>query len=234
MNLLLLSNSTLPSQDYLSWPKQYIIDFTQQQSLQTVFIPFAGVTIEHDSYTAKVQKALPWLRIEGIHRATNILESLEQAELVIVGGGNTFMLYKLLHEEGLMLPLRERVQQGLPFIGWSAGSNLACPGLYTTNDMPIAEPPSFAGLNVIPFQINPHFTDAVLPNHGGETRSQRIAEYLEAQPSKTVVGLVEGALIIVKDGKYYLKGSEGNKIFRSGVASQMLPMGDITNILTNS
>jgi dipeptidase E len=217
MKLLLLSNSTCPGESYLSWPLTYIADFTQNKPLKTLFIPYAGVTLEYDAYTAMVQKALPLLDIKGIHRCDSAQNALDNAEMVIAGGGNTFMLYKMLHEQSLMMPLRKRIESGMPFIGWSAGSNLACPGLYTTNDMPIVEPPSFTGLNVIPFQINPHFTDAVVQGHGGETRQQRIMEFLEANPTKVVLGLVEGALVEIQKNKTLLKGKGGSKLYRHGV-----------------
>lgn len=231
MQLLLLSNSTLPGEAYLSWPRKHIDNFTGCKSLKTLFIPYAGVTITYDAYTAAVQKALPYLQVEGIHNSPHPHSSLDNAELIIAGGGNTFMLFKILHEKGLMLPLRERIMGGIPFIGWSAGSNLACPGLYTTNDMPIAEPPSFAGLQLISFQINPHFTDAVLSGHGGETRQQRIAEFLSANQNRTVIGLVEGSLISVESDRYILKGRNGSLLFKHDGRPVELHEGDISGYL---
>jgi len=141
--------------------------------------------------------------------------AMSKNDCVAVGGGNTFALLKAMEDKGLLPILREAVLNGTPYVGWSAGSNLACPGIGTTNDMPIMEPPSFEGLNLIPFQINPHYTEATIPNHGGESRDQRILEFCEANPGIRVAGIPEGSLLRVEDNELTLTGAE-MKIFEKG------------------
>ncbi|HRD54604.1 MAG TPA: dipeptidase PepE, partial [Flavobacteriales bacterium] len=109
----------------------------------------------------------------------------------------------------------DKVRGGMPYMGWSAGANVACPTVMTTNDMPIVEPPSMRALGLVPFQINPHYTEATIPGHGGESRDQRIAEYLALHPNMPVVGLREGSLLHVNDGSMRLEG-KGMKLFRQG------------------
>jgi dipeptidase E len=135
---------------------------------------------------------------------------------VAVGGGNTFHLLARLYATGLLDAIRERVRSGTPYIGWSAGANVACPTIRTTNDMPIVEPPSFDALGLVPFQINAHFTDAAVPGHGGETRRQRIEEFLLANPGSQVVALPEGTGIEVSSAGATIFGVAPALVFRAG------------------
>ena len=128
------------------------------------------------------------------------VKEIESADAIIVGGGNTFHLLKQLYDNGTLWAIRERVLAGVPYIGWSAGSNVACPTIRTTNDMPIVEPSRLDAMRLVPFQINPHYTDEVLPNHGGETRAQRIAEFTKVNPGVVVIGLREGSALRVIHG----------------------------------
>ena len=112
--------------------------------------------------------------------------------------------------------IRERVLQGAPYVAWSAGSNVACPTIRTTNDMPIVEPPSLNALGLVPFQINPHYTDATLPNHGGETRAERLTEFLEMNPTVSVIGLREGTMLRVEDESIELLGDKPARVFLKG------------------
>jgi dipeptidase E len=223
MNLLLLSNSTNPGEDYLSWPQAYLKSFLEGIDNDILFIPYAGVTISWDDYFEAVEKALDPLgkEVTSIHHTTNPEKAVMKASAILVGGGNTFQLYLEIQENGLLMPIRKRVEEGVPYVGWSAGSNLACPGLYTSNDMPIMEPPSFDGLNLVSYQINPHYTDKVLEGHGGETRDQRLAEFLAANPDKHVIGLRESSLIEVHGGKHLLKGDNPAKVFSSEGTSEI-------------
>ena len=141
------------------------------------------------------------------------------AGAIVVGGGNTFCLLDRLYKHGLLELIRKRVLEGVPYVGWSAGSNVACPTIRTTNDMPIVEPPSLNALGLIPFQINPHYTDATLPNHGGETRAERLAEFLEMNPGMTVIGLQEGSMLKVEGDGIELLGTKAAKVFRKGPGS---------------
>jgi len=149
----------------------------------------------------------------------------------VVGGGNTFRLLEQLERADLLTRIRGRVREGLPYIGWSAGANLACPTICTTNDMPIIEPRSFAALGLVPFQINPHYTNASLPNHGGETRDDRIVEFVALNPKAIVAGLREGSLLRVEGESLALLGPHPMRVFRSNAAPVEARPGDVTQML---
>ena len=144
------------------------------------------------------------------------MEAIENADAIVVGGGNTWQLVKTLQEKGLMKVIRKRVRKGLPYIGWSAGSNIACPTLRTTNDMPIVEPKKFKTLKLVPFQINPHYLDDHPANHGGETREMRIREFIEINRDIFVVGLREGTMLLLEKNELSLIGSRNARIFKYG------------------
>lgn len=223
MKLLLISNSTMAGEAYLGWPRIHIEKFlNQNKSKKVCFVPYAGVSLSkkslHDSFDQYAQKVAEVFRemgiaLQSVHHANDPVEMIRQAEAIVVGGGNTFHLVASLYEKGLMEAIREQVVAGTPYIGWSAGSNVACPTLMTTNDMPIVEPASFKTLNLIPFQINPHYLDANPEGHGGETRQQRIEEYLIMNPKMKVVGLREGCLLLVENDDLQLMGSHSMRYF---------------------
>lgn len=218
MKLLLISNSASPGEEYLEKPKSDIGSFLKDSADNVVFVPFAGVTFSFDSYETKVNKALSdtGIRVRGVHTFDNPIEAIMNASAIMVGGGNTFMLTKMMQEQGLIEAIRERVKNGVPYVGWSAGSNVACPTICTTNDMPIVEPLSFKALDLVPFQINPHYLDDHPANHGGETREVRILEYIEANPNMYVAGLREGCRFFVEDGKLTLIGDKPLRVFKKG------------------
>jgi len=218
MKLLLISNSRLPGQAYLEYPTPYLKKFLGDITTNILFIPYAAVTFSYDEYEAKVNEALAdsGIQVTSIHRFSDPTEAIDKAEVIVVGGGNTWQLVKVLHEKELMIPIREKVVKGLPFIGWSAGSNIACPTLRTTNDMPIVEPKKFETLNLVPFQINPHYLDDHPDNHAGETREQRIEEFITINPDVHVVGLREGTLLWVEGGRMSLHGHLTARIFQHG------------------
>jgi dipeptidase E len=219
MNLLLLSNSTNFGEPYLEYPKETIKSFLGNIRKNIVFIPYAGVTFSWDDYVEKVNEALEevGIHVMSIHNSEDPVNAIFKAEAIMVGGGNSFQLIHLLYMNELIEPIKEKVLSGVPYIGWSAGSNMACPTIKTTNDMPIIEPHTFNALNLIPFQINPHYTEAVIPNHGGESRELRILEFLEANKKLTVVGLPEGMIIQMQDHQYRLIGDKPVKIFQYGI-----------------
>jgi len=231
-NLLLISNSTNAGEEYLSWPGSHIKSFLVQFNVTKVlFIPFAGVNLSSESlnasfdvYEDRVQKVFGTLgfQLVSIHRFADPLQAARDAEALVVGGGNTFHLVKILHETGLMEVIRERALAGIPFIGWSAGANVACPSMKTTNDMPISELPSFNCLNLIPFQINPHYLDANPAGHGGETREQRILEFLTVNRDMTVAGLREACLLKVEGEGIQFIGNRPLRIFRFGMEPKEL------------
>lgn len=216
MRLLLISNSTNAGEAYLDYPKFQIRDFLGNEPLNCLFIPYAGVTISFDDYEARVKERFAEVghRITSIHHASDPLEAVEQAEAIVVGGGNTFQLIKMIQENGLIEPVRKKVLGGTPFVGWSAGSNVCCPSIRTTNDMPILEPESFDAFNLVPFQINPHYTDVNPPGHAGETREDRIMEFLAANPEETVLGLREGCMFLVENKEMKLIGERPVRVFR--------------------
>ncbi len=219
MNLLLISNSTNAGEAYLEYPKQNIKDFLAPFGVKKVlFVPYAGVTVGWDDYEAKVKARFAELgvEVEGIHHKENAAKAVMEAEAIVVGGGNSFALLKTMQDNGIIAPIREKVAAGTPYIGWSAGSNMSCPGLYTTNDMPIVEPQSFKSLNLIPFQINPHYLDAHPDGHAGETREQRIEEYIAANRGMFVAGLREGCMLKVEGEKMDLIGSRPLRVFKYG------------------
>jgi len=224
--LLLISNSTMAGEEYLGWPKQYISDFLSKHNVKkVVFVPYAGVNLSdesleasYDVYEKRVAGVYAELgfEIESVHRAADPVAMIKNAEAVAVGGGNTFHLVAQMHKTGIMKAIRERAENGMPFMGWSAGANVACPTLRTTNDMPIFEPANFDTLQLIPFQINPHYLDANPEGHGGETREQRIEEFLAINHGMTVVGLREASMLYIEGDEIKLLGKKHLRLFKFG------------------
>ncbi|WP_454695244.1 dipeptidase PepE [Achromobacter aegrifaciens] len=216
MNLLLLSNSSSDA-GYLvhALPDIRELIASLPQGASAVFVPYAGVTRDWDDYTALVASALAdtGLNIQGLHRAEDPAAALEGAAVIIVGGGNTFNLLGQLRRLGLLEAVARRVRQGAAYLGWSAGSNLACPSICTTNDMPITDPEGFDALGLLSFQINPHYTNAHPPGHRGETRAQRLAEFCTLNPQMPVLGLPEGSALRVRDGQVDLIGPHDAPLF---------------------
>jgi len=232
-NLLLISNSTLHGSGYLDHCADEITKFLG--NIKTIlFVPYArpsGMT--HDEYTkiAKDRFQKIGITLTGIHEYPNPREAIRNAEAVFIGGGNTFVLLSNLYKSGVMDEIRKRVAEGMPYIGTSAGSNIACKSVKTTNDMPIMYPPSFDALNLVPFNINPHYLD---PNpdskHMGETRETRINEF-HFYNDEYVVGLREGAMLFVADNKIMLKGTTGARIFKNGQEAKEYKPGDSLDFL---
>jgi dipeptidase E len=233
MQLLLFSNSTNAGEEYLSYTHKYINNFLKHKSKKALFIPYAGISVGFDNYTEKVAACFHE-HVEvfrSIHTMPDKQKALEEADLLIVGGGNTFYLLKMLQDEGLLPFIRKRVLSGLPYIGWSAGSNLACSTIRTTNDMPIVEPENLQALDLIHFQINPHYTDFNQPGHAGETREMRIEEFLLANPGMYVAGLREGTLLHCTENTIVLLGDKPCRMFRFGQTPKELQPGENLNFL---
>ena len=229
MQLLLLSNSTNFNTPYFSWCKEKVADFlSESQKENVVFIPYAAASFSFDHYVETLNTALAdvGFKVKGIHEFTDALEAIEQATAIFVGGGNTFCLLKRMQEQGLVAAIKERVSSGSPYVGWSAGSNVAGQTICTTNDMPIVEPESFNALGLIPYNINPHYTEKTIPNHGGESRKQRLLEFTAVNPNTEVACLPEGSfleqqgeeLVYVGDEKGYLLHQNEQKDLLSGTA----------------
>jgi dipeptidase E len=228
MRLLLISNSTNAGEAYLEYPKQNIKEFLGEKIKKVLFVPYAAVTFSFDDYAQKVQTRFSEIGIEvaSIHTFKNPIEAVQNAEAIVVGGGNTFHLTKLLQENNLISAIREKVLGGTPFVGWSAGSNVACPTICTTNDMPIVQPQSFSVLNLVKFQINPHYLDANPDGHAGETREQRIEEFIEANKNVYVVGLREGTMLKIENQQIKLIGKRSARIFKFGTQPVELNSSD--------
>lgn len=218
MKLLLISNSTNPGEPYLDYPKKNIRDFLGIHPVKALFIPYAAVTFSYDSYEEKVRERFKEVGhdIVSIHHFKDPVKAVKEAKAIVVGGGNTWKLLKIIRENNIVEPIREQVFDGIPYIGWSAGSNVACPTIKTTNDMPVTEPDSFKAFNLVPFQINPHYIDANPAGHAGETREQRIEEFIAINHDIFVVGLREGTMFIVENERIYLVGPRKARIFKNG------------------
>jgi dipeptidase E len=237
MRLLLLSNSTNPGEDYLSWAKAEIKDFLGNVPTTALFIPYAAVTFSYDEYEAKVDKVFSALgcKVSSVHRVWNPVQAVEGAETIIIGGGNTWRLVQQMREHGLIEAVKAKVEAGTPYIGWSAGSNVACPTMKTTNDMPIVDPHGLNTLNLIPFQINPHYLDVHPNGHGGETREDRIREFIEINPDMFVLGLREAGLLRREDNVLKLVGSNTARLFKKDwVTRELRPDDDLSFLLENT
>lgn len=232
MKLLLISNSTNAGEAYLQYPIGQISSFLEGVK-EIAFVPYAAVTFSYAEYEAKVQARFDeiGIKVRSVHRAKDPRKMIREAEAICVGGGNTFALTKKMQEQGLIQAIRNKIAKGTPYVGWSAGSNVTCPTICTTNDMPIVQPESFKAIGAVKFQINPHYLDANPEGHAGETREQRILEYIKANPRRWVVGLREGCMLKYVDGKLELIGSRPMRIFKYGVETFEVNSGDDLSFL---
>lgn len=232
-DLLLLSNSTLHGRGYLEHALDAIVGLLDRGT-RVHFVPYA--LADHDGYTRRVHDTLSPLGIEvvGMHTVKDAHAALEEAEVLFVGGGNTFRLLRAIQRRGLLEPVRRRVAEGsLSYLGSSAGTNHACPTIRTTNDMPIVQPDSFEAFNLVPFQINPHYLDPEPGStHMGETREERIRQFLE-ENDVPVLGMREGAWLRRRDDRLELRGSTGAVLFRRGSEPiEYAPDSDISFLLS--
>lgn len=213
--MLLLSNSRSANGAWLEHAREPVRELLDGHSRTVLFVPYAGVTVTADAYANRVREALAPIgcRLLSLHECGDAARAVAEAGAIAVGGGNTFVLLRRLYDMDLLGAIRDRVMHGVPYIGWSAGSVVACPTIATTNDMPIAMPPSLDALALVPFQINAHYTDAHPAGHQGETRAERIAEYLALHSDMTVVGLREGSALQVRGDDMRLIGSAGARVF---------------------
>ncbi len=233
MKLLLISNSTMAGQPYLQYPMPVIKDFFAGKIKKVLFFPFAAVTFSYDEYESKVQQRFAeiGIEVESIHHSKNYKKSVNEAEAIVVGGGNTFKLLKVIQQHDLIDAVRFRILDGTPYVGWSAGSNVASPTICTTNDMPIVEPDSFSAFNLVRFQINPHYLDANPDGHAGETREERIMEFLEMDPDIYVVGLREGSMLRIEDAAIQLVGNKSMRVFKRGKITREVSSGEDLDFL---
>lgn len=232
--LILASTSTLHGQEYLEYLNPVLKNHFSGCS-QILFIPFARPGgISHDEYTGIAQKAFDrfGIEIKGIHHFENPANAVKQSEAIFTGGGNTFLLVQQLYNYSLLQPIKEMITSGIPYLGTSAGTNIAGLTMKTTNDMPIVYPPSFNTLGLVPFNINPHYLDPD-PNstHKGETRETRIKEFHQFN-TPPVVGLREGSWLEVKGEDIRLKGDPLARIFEAGIDPYEVEPETLLNDLT--
>jgi dipeptidase E len=213
--ILLISNSTVYGRGYLDHVEDQIRDFLGPAK-SVLFFPFA--LFDRNNYAAKAKTRFGAMSyaLESAHALRNPRKAIEETDAIFIGGGNTFRLLKALQDLELLEPIRRKVKNGAPYIGSSAGSNVAGPTIKTTKDMPIVQPRSFDSLGLVPFQISPHFQDPdPTSKHMGETQEERILQFLEENQTP-VVGIREGAWLLCENGAVTLKGRAGARIFRRG------------------
>lgn len=231
--ILLLSTSTMFGSGYLEYCEAELKTFFAGLD-RLLFVPYARPGgMSHDAYTERARERFANIGIEvsGIHEAADACEAVKETGALFVGGGNTFVLLDDLHRAGVMEEIRARVDGGMPYLGASAGSNVAGLSIGTTNDMPIVYPPSFEGLGLVPFNINPHYIDPDPGSkHMGETRETRISEFhvFNEQP---VVGLREGAMLHLEDDALHLLGATGGRLFRPECEPEELAPGAALHFL---
>jgi dipeptidase E len=234
-NLLLISNSTLHGGGYLDHCSNEISVFLNNKK-NVLFIPFArpgGISYQDYTNIAHERFNKIGYNLTGIQEYDNPNNAIDEADALFIGGGNTFVLLNSLYKSGIIDKIRNKVKTGMLYIGTSAGSNVACKSIMTTNDMPIVYPPSFLALNLVNFNLNPHYIDPD-PNskHMGETREMRIKEFHEYN-SDYVVGLREGSMLYIKDNKAILKGNNNARIFKNNCEPYEVKSGDNLNFLLN-
>lgn len=231
MNLLLLSNSTQHGRGYLEHALDTVTGFLPAGA-RLAFVPYA--LADYPGYTARVRTALEpaGITVRGVHENADPVAELAASDAVFIGGGNSFRLLSALYRTGLRTAVAEAVRDGLPYMGASAGTNMAAPTLRTSNDMPIVQPPSFETLGLVPFQINPHYLDPdPASTHKGETREERLTEFLEENDAP-VLGLREGSWLHVAGHRAHVQGASPARLFTRGSEPQELPVGaDVSRLL---
>ncbi|MFB6814421.1 dipeptidase PepE [Streptomyces sp. NPDC056347] len=234
MNLLLLSNSTQYGRGYLEHALDTVTAFLPEGA-RLAFVPYA--LADHDTYTARVRAALEpaGITVRGVHENADPVAELTACDAVFIGGGNSFRLLSALYRTGLREAVTAAVRDGLPYMGASAGTNMAAPTLRTTNDMPIVQPPSFEALGLVPFQINPHYLDPdPASTHKGETREERLTEFLE-ENDVPVLGLREGSWLRVEGDRARVDGAHPARLFTRGAQPRELAAGsDVSPLLATT
>jgi dipeptidase E len=221
MKVLALSSSRVGNGGMLENALPIIDQFVAMPGANVAFIPFASVQRSYEEYGDLVKEALGSLSYN-INTVTpaDARSTIEAADVIMVGGGNTFKLIHEIYNLDLLELIKTRVTNGTPYIGWSAGANLCGRSISTTNDMPIIQPRSFEAFGFLPFQINPHNINQPLEGYNGETRDQRIEEFLVLNPGIPVVGLPEGTALLLNDGILQFIGDKEGACFD---ASSSLP-----------
>lgn len=231
INALLLSASREGDTPYLSHALSMISEHIDEVK-EILFVPYAGVSIDYDSYTKMVEEALSSLNVKviGIHTFEDQQQAVRDAKVIAIGGGNTFHLLRELYRFNLLSDIEDSVEAGCKYIGWSAGSNVAGLTIKTTNDMPIVEPPSFESIALVPFQLNPHYTDYRAPGHNGETRQMRLEEFMAVNKTP-IVGIQEGTALKREGNKLTLIGNKEGYLFQATKKEIIAPDSDLSFLL---
>ncbi|MBJ2129531.1 dipeptidase PepE [Alteromonas sp. IB21] len=233
-HVLMLSSSRQGDEAYLEHARALI--FAHLGDVRDLlFVPYAAVTQSYDEYVSAVANALPECNVVGLHTVDDPVTAINHAkkngQAIVVGGGNTFHLLSTLYANALIVPIKHAIADCTPYIGWSAGSNICGQSIRTTNDMPIIEPPSFDALDIVPFQLNPHYTDYQPPGHNGETRDQRLAEFTALNPTTPVVAIREGTALRLTENQLKLVGEKDGFIFLGEEKTQIDSGDDLTYLL---
>ncbi len=226
--IIAFSSSRTDNSSYLETAAPIIKDFLGEQPLKIAFIPFASVDNNYEGYVTMVREGLSGLphTIYEVN-TSNAKSVIAQSNVIMVGGGNTFKLLHDIYNLGLLDPIRDKVNAGVPYIGWSAGANITGPTIGTTNDMPVIEPKSFNALGLFPFQINPHYINQTIAGHNGETRDDRLSEFVKLNPGIPVVGLPEGTALLLEEGVLTFIGQRTGVLFTSDEFANMLNRREI-------
>ena len=239
MDLLLLSNGKIAGNDkVMEFALPAITElFTRKQVKNVVVIPYAVIRSSHDDRTAMVADTLSHLdvNVTGLHRAEDPVKAIREADAIVCSGGNTWVLNKTLHDLGLIGPLQHAIaNRGVPYVGWSAGAVISAPTIRTTNDMCIVSAAITPSLNLVPFQINAHYIDATIEGHNGETRDERIEEYLIVNPHQSVIGIPEGSWLAVSGKTMTYEAANGKPLhwFKLNQERRMIEAGsDVSELL---
>ena len=235
--ILVFSSSKAGNGGYLETTLANIKNFLGEKNLSIAFIPFASVDDNYEAYADRVRLAM----IDLPYTITTVKPddakvTIENATVIMVGGGNTFKLLHDIYAFQLLDIIRDKVNKGTPYIGWSAGMNIIGPGIGTTNDMPVIAPKSFNALGLLPFQLNPHYTNVKPAGHYGETRDQRLEEFMQMNPGLPIVALPEGTALQLEGNQLHFIGEKGAVLFywdENGVATkrEILPDEDLSFLL---